>query len=368
MWKNRRRMAALAQAVAILGLPFLRVGGESALRFDIPGLKLHIFGAVLWIDQFPLVLLGTLFALLFAAGATVLFGRVWCGYACPQTVIPELAAWGASVLPARWQAAGKTCLLLPLSAVASLSLLWYFIPPAEAVNALFRSKIVLSFFLAQGVVIFGMLAFAGTGFCRTVCPYSMLQNALFDRDTLTIAFDEYRKDECLRCDLCVHVCPVAIDIKRGLARECIACAECIDACLRMTEPIGIRPFIGYRGKIVRGKALLFSALAAPACIAFVGIWFLLPPVAFSVQWTGKDPGVDANVYRYMARNNRGNPLDLALGVEGGRIMTGERTIRLGPHARSSGVVAVRRGRKSGGPVTFVVSGSGVHLRQEAGFP
>jgi polyferredoxin len=61
MWKNRRRMAALAQAVAILGLPFLRVDGESALRFDIPGLKLHIFGAVLWIDQFPLVLLGTRF-------------------------------------------------------------------------------------------------------------------------------------------------------------------------------------------------------------------------------------------------------------------------------------------------------------------
>jgi polyferredoxin len=368
MWKNRRRMAALAQALVILGLPFLRVGGESALRFDIPELKLHVFGAVLWIDQFPLVLLGTLFALLFAAGATVLFGRVWCGYSCPQTVIPELAAWGASFLPARWKDAGKTCLLLPLSAVASLSLLWYFIPPAEAVSALFRSRIVLSFFLAQGAVIFGMLAFAGTGFCRTVCPYSMLQNALFDGNTLTIAFDEYRKDECLRCDLCVSVCPVAIDIKRGLARECIACAECIDACLRMTGPIGIRPFIGYRGKIVRGKALLFSAFTVLACLAFAGVWYLRPPVAFSVQWTGMESGADANVYRYLARNNGGNPLELALNVEGGRMTTGERTIRLGPHARSSGVVAVRKGRESGGQITFVVSGSGVLLRREAGFP
>ena len=96
MWKNRRRMAALAQAVVILGLPFLRVGGESALRFDIPGLKLHIFGAVLWIDQFPLVLLGTLFALLFATPADD--GSLWVltmdGIWCQGTAV-EKSSWGA---------------------------------------------------------------------------------------------------------------------------------------------------------------------------------------------------------------------------------------------------------------------------------
>ncbi len=368
MWRTRRRAAALAQALVILGLPFLEVGGESALRFDIPGLKLHVFGAVLWIDQFPVILFGTMFALLLAVGFTVILGRIWCGWACPQTVIPELGAWIASSLPPRWEAAGRRLLLLPLSALVSISLLWYFLPPAEAMTALFRSRSVLSFFLVQWAVIFAMLAFAGAAFCRTVCPYSMVQNALFDRDTLTIEFDRGRKTECLRCDLCVLVCPVAIDIKRGLQRECIACAECIDACRLMTGPRGIRPFIGYRGRIARGKTLLFSLLTAAAGVAFLAGWSFQPPVAFTVQWTGKAPGATANVYRYSLRNNRREPLELSLGMEGEAVLSAERKIRLGPYTRTSGKVTVRKGEDSGGPVTFVVSGPGVLLRQEAGYP
>lgn len=368
MWRSRRRIAALAQAVVILGLPFLRVGGESALRFDIPGLKLYFFGAVLWIDQFHLVLLGTVFALLFGAGATVIFGRIWCGWICPQTVIPELSGWAASFLPAKWEAAGKPLLLLPMSALVSFSLLLYFLPPSGSMDALLRSKTVLSFFLVQWAVIFAMLAFAGADFCRTVCPYSMLQNALFDRDTLTIAFDEERGKECLRCDLCVFVCPVVIDIKKGLRRECIACAECIDACRLMTEPRSIRPFIAYRGKVVRGKAILLAVLAGAAGLPFLAGWTLTPPVAFRVEWAKKDPVGSGNIYRYTARNNRGEPITLALEVEGGGVLAGEETILLGPYSRVSGEVGVRRDGGGGGPVTFVVSGDRVLLRSEAGFP
>jgi polyferredoxin len=368
MWRTRRRAAALAQALVILCLPFLEVGGESALRFDIPELKLHVFGEVLWIDQFHLVLFGTVFALLFAVGATVVLGRIWCGWACPQTVVPELSAWISSFLPPRWEAAGRRLLLLPLSALVSVSLLWYFLPPADAVSALFRSKTVLSFFLVQWAVIFAMLAFAGAAFCRTVCPYSMLQNALFDRDTLTIEFDRDRRAECLRCDLCVLICPVAIDIKKGLTRECIACTECIDACRLMTGPRGIRPFIGYRGRVARGKAFLFALLTAAAGIAFLAGWSLQPPVAFAVQWVGKAPGTYANVYRYSARNNRRESLELGLSLEGEGVISGEGKIRLGPYTRTWGEVTVRRGEESGRSVTFVVSGPGVLLRSGAGFP
>jgi polyferredoxin len=368
MWRSRRRAAALAQALAILCLPFLKVGGESALRFDIAELKLHIFGAVLWIDQFPLVFIGTAFALLFAVGATVVLGRIWCGWACPQTVIPELSSWISSFLPPRWEASGRKLLLLPLSAIVSLSLLWYFLPPPDALTALFRSRTVLSFFLVQWAVIFGMLALAGSAFCRTVCPYSMLQNALFDRDTLTIEFDRGRRADCLRCDLCVLVCPVAIDIKKGLARECIACTECIDACRLMTGPRGIRPFIGYRGRIGRGKALLFTLLTAVAGIVFLAGWSLQPPVAIAVQWAEKAPGTDANIYRYSARNNRRESLKLAMGLEGDGILSGKGKIRLGPYSRASGEVTIRRGKESGGPVTFVVTGPGILLRRGAGFP
>ena len=141
-----------------------------------------------------------------------------------------------------------------------------------------------------------------------------------------------------------------------------------DFCRLMTGPRGIRPFIGYRGRIARRKTLLFSLLTAAAGVAFLAGWSFQPPVAFTVQWTGKAPGATANVYRYSLRNNRREPLELSLGMEGEAVLSAEGKIRLGPYTRTSGKVTVRKGEDSGGPVTFVVSGPGVLLRQEAGYP
>lgn len=249
MWRRRRRIAALAQAAAILAIPFLEVGGESALRFDVPELALHVAGARIGIDEFHLVLAAALVLILAAIGATVVFGRVWCGWLCGQTVIPELAAWAASAFPPRLRPAGKMVLLVPFSGVVSLSLIAFVLTPADVAAGLSRSRVVLGVFLAQAAALYGMLALAGTRFCRSVCPYSMLQSVLFTRNTLTIAFDRARAAECLRCDDCVRACPVAIDIKDGDQRECIACTECIDACRMATAPFGIAPFVGYRGRI-----------------------------------------------------------------------------------------------------------------------
>lgn len=254
MWRTRRRAAALAQAAAVLALPFIEVGGESALRFDIPALTLHAAGASIGIDAFHRVLVAVLVLILLAIGATVAFGRVWCGWLCGQTVIPELAAWAASALPRKFRAAGVKLLLVPFSAVVSLSLIAFFLPPADAVAGLVRSRAVLWLFLVQAAAVYGMLALAGPRFCRSVCPYSMLQNVLFTRHTLTIAFDRKRAAECLRCDDCVRACPVAIDIKDGDQRECIACAGCIDACRLATAHLGIAPFVAYRwGIALRGE-------------------------------------------------------------------------------------------------------------------
>lgn len=255
MWRTRRRAAALAQAAAVLALPFVTVRGESALRFDIPALTLHAAGASVGIDAFHLVLAAVLVLVLAAVGVTVVFGRVWCGWLCGQTVVPELAAWAASALPRGFRAAGTKLLLAPLSAAVSLSLVAFFLRPADIVAGLSGSRAVLGVFLAQAAAVFAMLALAGPRFCRSVCPYSMLQNALFTANTLTIAFDKARAAECLRCDDCVRACPVAIDIKDGDQRECIACAACIDACRLATAPAGIAPFVSYRGGIaLRRKA------------------------------------------------------------------------------------------------------------------
>ncbi len=255
MWRTRRRAAALAQAAAVLALPFVRVGGESAFRFDIPALTLYVAGTSIGIDAFHWVLAAVLFLILLAIGATVVFGRVWCGWLCGQTVIPELATWAASALPQRFHAAGTKILLVSLSAAVSLSLIAFFLRPPEIAAGLFRSRAILGFFLVQAAAVYGMLALAGPRFCRSICPYSMLQNVLFTRSTLTIAFDKERALDCLQCDDCVRACPVAIDIKDGDQRECIACAACIDACRLATAPFGIAPFVAYRGGIaLRNKA------------------------------------------------------------------------------------------------------------------
>ncbi len=255
MWRTRRRVAALAQAVAVIALPFIEVRGESAFRFDVPTLTLHASGVSVGIDAFHWVL-GAILALAVAAVAvTVVFGRVWCGWLCGQTVIPELAAWAASVLPRGVREAGAKLLLVPLSAAVSLSLVAFFLAPRDLGAGLSGSRAVLAVVFAQTAAVYAMLALAGPRFCRSVCPYSMMQNVLFTPNTLTIAFDKVRAAECLRCDDCVRACPVAIDIKDGDQRECVACAACIDACRLATASAGIAPFVAYRGRVaLRGRA------------------------------------------------------------------------------------------------------------------
>jgi polyferredoxin len=368
MWKRKRRIAALVQGATLLSLPFLTVGGESALRFDIPGMKLLFFGKVLPISEFHLVLLGTLAFLLLTIAVTVVFGRIWCGWMCPQTVIPMLASWASSAFPARWSRAGMTLFLFLLSGVVSFSLISYFVPPAEVAGLFFRSRIVTGFLLAQWAVIFAMLALVGPAFCRTVCPYSMLQNVLFDGKTLTIAFDRSRKEECLRCDMCVKACPVGIDIKEGAQRECTACAECIDACVAATGAKGISPFVGYGGTILRPKAALLGGASAAAVTAFVFLLYTRPAAALLIQWEAKVPGANANSYRYTVRNDVGKPLTLALRLDGGGMIYGDKDILVGPHARKTGTVIVRQEGSTGGGITFVAEGNGISLRRKAGFP
>jgi polyferredoxin len=368
MWRTKRRIAALAQGAAILSLPFLKIGGESALRFDIPELTLLFFGKVLRIDEFHLVLLGTLAFLLLVLAVTVVFGRIWCGWLCPQTVLPELASWAASPLPGRWRSAGKTLFLLALSALVSFSLITYFVPPAEAARLLFRSPTVTGFFLVQWAVFFPLLAILGATFCRTVCPYSMLQNVLFDADTLTIVFDRSRSEDCFRCGLCEKTCPVGIDIRRGEQRECIACAECIDACRAVTTRKGTAPFVGYRGAILRPKAALWGGATAAAGIAFLLLLYGKPDVSLLVQWDAKIPGAPANSYRYTVRNDLDRPLALALRLDGAGRIYGEKEIRVEPGARATGKVIVRKEGNTGGSVSFVAEGDGISLRRKAGFP
>ena len=367
MWTSRRRIVALLQGAAILLLPFLRIRGESAFRFDIPSLRLHVFGHALWIEEFHLFLLALLFLAVLAIGVTVVLGRVWCGWLCPQTVIAELSEWAAAALPKRWRRSARAAILAPLSALVSLSLLWYFVPPAEAARDLFRSPVLLGFFLVQWAVIYGMVAVLGTRFCRTVCPYSMLQNGVADRETISVAFDPSRAD-CLRCDLCARTCPVGIDVRKGDQRECIACARCIDACEGVTARRGIAPFIAYRGTVRRGKAYLLAGAAAVAGLVFAVALVRKPAVAFDVQWAGRGDIPGANVYRYAVRNDLPEPLSLILSVDAPARLQGDPRVVVGPQSRVTGSVTVRAEGAPPEEVRFTAEGSRTRLGRKAAFP
>ena len=367
MWKNRRRIVALAGGASTLLLPFLQIRGRSAARFDLSTLSLHLFGAVVPIDEFYLVLLGTLLLVALTLWVTVVFGRLWCGWLCPQTVIREIAEWIASVLPPRLRPGGKAVALLPFSALVSLSLLWYFVPPAEATRDLLRSPVLLGFFLAQWGVVYSMVAIVGPRFCRTACPYAMLQNALSDRETLAVAYDPARP-ECLRCDGCVRACPVGIDIRAGERRECIACASCIDACVEATSGREFPPFIAYRGTVLRATAHLFAGGCVAAALVLIAAIWIRPDVRFAVQWEGAAATPRANVYRYSVRNDSDRPVTVSLSVEGPALLLGDPRIPVPPRGRVTGTVTVKGAGETPEQIRIAAAGPGFHLVRMAAFP
>jgi len=275
-----RRFAGAVQAIILLGLPFLSVGGESALRFDLPSLRLLFFGTGLWMDEFFIVLIALIFLTFLIVFITVLFGRIWCGWVCPQTVLVDFTRFLDRV-----QTGGIGYKILYyaatmlISTVVAADLIWYFVSPHEFFSRLASAALgpVIGWSWAiLTVVILLDLAFVRRRFCATVCPYARMQSVLFDRATLSIAFDTGRADECMDCRACVRVCPVGIDIRKGGSAACVGCAECVDKCSQMTARNSKRSLINYyfgapgsTPDFFRHNALLTGALSLIFLFFFV---------------------------------------------------------------------------------------------------
>lgn len=367
MWKRYRIIAASVQAALILGLPFVQIRGQSALRFDIPDLRLYFFGTVIGIDEFYLLLFATVFSLLLIVALTVSLGRVWCGWACPQTVLLGIAGelWGWSA-KRPWL---MRLLLLPLTALAAMSMIWYFVPPMEALRGLADSKVMQGFFLTIWAVLFIELAFVGRMFCRSVCPYSMLQSGLYDPQTLVVTFDEARRDECMGCELCTKVCPVGIDIKDGLSRRCVACAQCIDACQSRMSRRGLASLVGYRGKVIRPKTLALAGLCLIVALAMTAALAMRPEVKFVVIRDAAQQLKGVNVYHYTIKNNTSRVLELEFSVEGPVEVSSEAHIVLAPYESRKGRAIVRpTGTQPPRSIVFQINGLGsIALKQEVGY-
>jgi len=294
---KRRLVQALLIATAAL-LPFASVGGNPFLRMDISLRTLFLAGIPVRIDQFYLVLLATLLGLSLFLLITVVLGRVWCGWLCPQTVFNDLAELAAGrfqkKLPPFAAALIEHFTALVIAKLIAFNLLCWFMAPALAYYSLmdFNSHpLLLSCFLL--VTLFGYinLILVKRSFCRGYCPYGRLQTALTDQSTLNLAFPEENRHRCLRCGACLRSCPMAIDIRDGFQIECINCGRCIDACRGVMEhrPDGFG-LIDYRFGVVKGTGFKLGGktvilLALTLLLGVLLVWGLIDrnQSAFALQ-------------------------------------------------------------------------------------
>ena len=303
---RRLRWAADGVLIAILLVtPWIELAGEPLVRFDVPARKFHVFGLVIFPQELYflwLLLAGLALALFFF---TSLAGRLWCGWACPQTVLTDVfAAIGRFVLGvsdegqaagvALWRRALVHVVWLALAVILGFHLVAYFSGPYRLIDGLAHGTLtatVAGFLLAGTGLAYADLVFVRQTFCKFLCPYARFQGVLFDRDTLVVGYDALRGEprgklghatgDCVDCRLCVAVCPTGIDIRQGLQLECIACTQCIDACDGVMRRIG-KPerLIGYRSlvslerarpvKLVRPRVVVYAALLALVAVVFVG--------------------------------------------------------------------------------------------------
>src|SRR5574338_20139 len=305
---RRLRWAADAILVAILlAIPWISIGGEPLVRLDVPARKFHVFGLVIYPQElyFLWLILAALALSLFFF--TALAGRVWCGWACPQTVFTDLYAalarriegWRGLTPPARiapWRRAATYAAFALLSAVLGFHLVAYFRPPRELLQALAQGDVgsaAFGFLAAGSLLAFFDLVVLRQTFCKYLCPYARFQGVLFDRDTLVIGYDAARGEprgkasrraagaagDCVDCRLCVAVCPTGIDIRAGMQMECIACTQCIDACDDVMARLGrARGLIDYRSlvsltgeraaRVLRPRVAVYGALLAAVGVAF----------------------------------------------------------------------------------------------------
>ncbi len=370
----RWALVLLTQLV-FYGLPWFEWGQRQAVLFDLGARRFYILGYVLYPQDFiyltGLLVISALSLFLFTAVA----GRLWCGFACPQTVYTEIFLWIERKVEgdrnARLQLDGspmspeklvkkwfKHLLWLGLAMWTGFTFVGYFTPIRELGLEFLQTR--MGSWEVFWVFFYGFITYGNAGFmreqvCKYMCPYARFQSAMFDRDTLIVSYDEMRGEPrgsrsrkadpsalslgaCIDCNLCVQVCPTGIDIRDGLQYECISCGACVDICNTVMDKMnyahGLIRFSTQNSvsggwtknqmlrRIFRPRVLIYGAVLLVLCLGVLVSLILRVPLKVDVV---RDRGMLArivaggqleNVYRLQVMNATEQSQTYRIGVQG----------------------------------------------------
>ena len=386
--KGRYQTARKITVFLLLGLfyvlPWVRIGGEPAVLFDLPARQFHILGLTFWPQDFFYLTLLLVICALALFFVTSLAGRVWCGYACPQTVWTEVFLWMEHWTEGKrakrmkldrgpWNAekilrkGSKQVLWIVFSLWTGFTFVGFFSPIDDLLMR--AAAFQLGPWETFWSLFYGFATYFNAGFmreqvCLYMCPYARFQGAMFDRETLIISYDEERGEprggrkrgidpkekglgDCIDCNLCVQVCPTGIDIRDGLQYECIACGACIDACDsvmdKMDYPRGLVRYTtenalqGKPSRVIRPRTILYTVLLLALVTAGATGLAMREPVRLDIltdrntlyRETGN--GLIENSYSFKLTNMSGEAHTYGFSVEGPagvRIETEPREVRL----------------------------------------
>ncbi|MFZ9554545.1 MAG: cytochrome c oxidase accessory protein CcoG [Limnohabitans sp.] len=357
------------------GLPWLEWGQRQAVLFDLGSRRFYIFSLVLYPQDFiyltGLLIISALSLFLFTAVA----GRLWCGYACPQTVYSELFMWierkiegdrvarmrldegefSLEKLVKKWY---KHLVWMGLSIWTGFTFVGYFTPIRELAMEFFTTH--MSSWELFWVFFYGFATYGNAGFmreqvCKYMCPYARFQSAMFDHDTLIVTYDPARGEprgarsrqadasqlklgHCVNCTLCVQVCPTGIDIRQGLQYECIGCGACIDVCDevmdKMNYPRGLVRYATQNAldnrwtsrqmwrRVLRPRVLIYSGLLGLITLGLLLSLTLRTPLKVDVVRDRAslaritEVGTLENVYRLQIMNATEQPQHYHVQVQG----------------------------------------------------
>ncbi len=405
-----RWMCVWLTQLVFYGLPWMSWNDRQAVLFDLASRKFYIFGIVLWPQDFIYLALLLIICAWLLFLVTAVAGRVWCGFACPQTVYTEIFMWIERKIegsrsarmrfdkqaPSFSKFARKSAKHGAWCAVAlwtGFTFVGYFTP----VHVLRQEVMTVAlgpwewfWILFYALATYGNAGWLREQVCKYMCPYARFQSSMFDRDTLIVSYDARRgeprgtlskkdgaqasrKGDCIDCTLCVQVCPTGIDIRNGLQYECIGCAACVDACntvmRKLERPEGLIRYStenGLQGNLsdrevrkraFRPRILLYAGTLAMIVMVSFGALLMRSPLKVDVirdrGAMGREVEDDLieNVYRLQIMNTAETAHRYRISVSGIatiRLATPDEVALAGTASR--GVpVTVRVARGSGAP-------------------